>query len=160
MLKSSSSRFLSLSLACALSCFFPPCIIITITTVVIIIIAAFVYLFCLFWRRIVLCKQDTAQGNSPGGDQVYLGQDIFQRVNELLQQNELIIAEIEKDQQPGTVPATGEILSKNATLLKQLNENLCNVVNLYQVLEYRSSYPNMNRAPLELECRSQRSRSF
>ena len=65
---------------------------------------------------------------------MYPGQEVFQRVGELLQQNELIIAEIEKDQLPGTVTMTGDMLAKNASLLKQLNENLCNVTKLYQVL--------------------------
>lgn len=100
------------------------------------------FLFCSLWT--ILCEQDITEGSSLGG-QLCPGQEVFQRVNELLQQNELIIAEIEKEQQPGTITATGEVLAKNASLLKQLNENLCNVAKLYQVLESENSRPSVKR---------------
>ena len=63
---------------------------------------------------------------------MYPAAELFQEAGQLLQQNEVIIAEIETNQREE--PMGGEKLKKNGQLIRQLNANLSRVIDLYKVI--------------------------
>lgn len=62
----------------------------------------------------------------------YPASELFQEAGQLLQQNDVIIAEIETNQREE--PLGGEKLKKNGQLIRQLNANLSRIIDLYKVI--------------------------